>query len=58
MASRHRLYSYMRAFVALLLGYEGLYLLDDFQKGYKEFFRRPTHKSVFSEEKTEATTRN
>jgi len=58
MSSRHRLYSYMRAFGALLLGYDRLYLLDDFQKGYKEFFRRPTHKSVFSQKNTEATARN
>jgi glycosyltransferase involved in cell wall biosynthesis len=55
MSPRHLLYSYLRAFGALLLGYDHLYLLDDFQKGYKKFFRSPAQKLSFSQDKTEAT---
>ncbi len=58
MSPRHRLYSYVRAFGALLLGYDHLYLLDDFQKGYKKFFRSPAQKLAFSQDKTEATAGN
>src|SRR5262249_32663842 len=31
MTKRHRVYSYVRAFAALLLGYDHLHLLDDFR---------------------------
>jgi len=58
MSSRHRLYGYVRAFSALLLGYHHLYLLDDFRKGYKGVFGRPVRKSVFQENKKEATAKN
>jgi len=58
MSTRHRAYSYVRAFGALLLGYDHLYLLDDFRKGYKGFLGKPAQESVFSEEKKEAAAKN
>jgi glycosyltransferase involved in cell wall biosynthesis len=58
MSSRHRLYSCIRAFGALLLGYDHLYLLDDFRQGYKGVFGRPVRESVFSEDKKEAAAKN
>jgi glycosyltransferase involved in cell wall biosynthesis len=47
MSSRHRLYSYIRAFSALGLGYDHLHLLDDFRTGYKGLLGRPARESVF-----------
>jgi glycosyltransferase involved in cell wall biosynthesis len=58
MSPRHRLYSYIRAFGALVLGYERLYLLDDFRKGYKGMLGRPVQESVFPEDKKEAASKN
>jgi glycosyltransferase involved in cell wall biosynthesis len=58
MSTRHRVYSYVRAFGALLLGYDHLYLLDDFRKGYKGILGKPAQESVFSEDKKEAAAKN
>jgi hypothetical protein len=58
MSPRHRLYSYIRAFGALALGYEHLHLLDDFRKGYKGMLGKPVQESVFSEDKKEASAKN
>jgi len=55
MSPRHRLYSYIRAFGALLLGYDRLYLLDDLRKAYKSILGNPTRESATSEDKTKAT---
>ena len=38
MSERHQLYSYVRAFAALVLGYDHLHLLDRFRKIYKRQF--------------------
>jgi glycosyltransferase involved in cell wall biosynthesis len=38
MSERHQLYSYIRAFAALVLGYDHLHLLDRFRKTYKQQF--------------------
>jgi glycosyltransferase involved in cell wall biosynthesis len=40
MSSRHRAYSYVRAFSALILGYDHLYLLETLRTRYKGLFRR------------------
>jgi hypothetical protein len=40
MSSRHRAYSYVRAFSALILGYHHLYLLETLRTRYKGLFRR------------------
>jgi glycosyltransferase involved in cell wall biosynthesis len=58
MSPRHRVYSYMRAFGALLLGYDSLYLLDDLRTGYKDIFAKLVRESAFSENKTEAVGKN
>lgn len=57
-STRHRLYSYVRAFGALLLGYDQLHLLDDFRKGFKDVFGKPLRESVFSESKRAAAAKN
>jgi glycosyltransferase involved in cell wall biosynthesis len=58
MSSRHLVYSYVRAFCALLLGYDRLYLVDDFRKGYKGVFGKPLREAVFSEGKKAAAAKN
>lgn len=58
MSPRHRLYSYVRAFGALLLGYDRLYLLDDFRKGYKSILGKPEPESVFAEHKKKVAAKN
>lgn len=58
MSSRHLVYSYVRAFCALLLGYDHLYLVDDFRKSYKGVFGKPLRESVFSEGKRTAAAKN
>jgi glycosyltransferase involved in cell wall biosynthesis len=58
MSPRHRLYSYIRAFGALALGYERLYLLDDFRKGFKSILGKPAQESVLSEDKKQAAAKN
>jgi hypothetical protein len=54
MSTRHRLYSYLRAFSALILGYDHLHLLDDFRKGYKELFSQAFRGGLPSEERKHA----
>jgi len=58
MSSRHLLYTYVRAFCALLLGYDRLHLVDDFRKSYKGVFGKPLRESVFSEGKRAAAAKN
>jgi glycosyltransferase involved in cell wall biosynthesis len=58
MSPKHRVYSYIRAFGALLLGYDRLYLLDDFRKGYKGILGKPDQEPAFSEDKKEAAAKN
>jgi len=58
MSSRHRLYSYVRAFGALLLGYDRLHLLDDVRIGFKGVFGKPLQESVLSEGKRAAAAKN
>ena len=58
MSPRHRLYSYIRAFGALALGYERLYLLDDLRKGFKSILGKPAQESVLSEDKKQAAAKN
>jgi len=41
MSERHQLYSYVRAFAALVLGYDHLHLLDSFRRTYKRQFGGP-----------------
>jgi hypothetical protein len=55
MTSRHRLYSYIRASSALLLGYDHLHLLDSFRRGFRGLFSRPIRRTVPSEVRKEAT---
>lgn len=54
MTSRHRLYSYIRASSALLLGYDHLHLLDSFREGFKGLFGGPIRGTVPSEVRKEA----
>jgi hypothetical protein len=58
MSPRHRLYSYIRAFGALLLGSDRLYLLDDLRRAYKRILGRPMRESNISEDPTKATGKN
>lgn len=58
MSPKHPLYSYVRAFGALLLGYDRLYLLDDLRRAYKSILGKPTPESAISEDKTKATGKN
>jgi glycosyltransferase involved in cell wall biosynthesis len=44
MARRHRVYSYIRAFAALFLGYHHLYVLDDMRAKRKALFAAPLEK--------------
>jgi glycosyltransferase involved in cell wall biosynthesis len=41
MSDRHQLYSYVRAFSALVLGYDNLHHLDSFRRIYKQQFGEP-----------------
>jgi glycosyltransferase involved in cell wall biosynthesis len=58
MSTKHRVYSYVRALGALLLGYDRLHLLDDFREEYKGILSKPAQKSVFSEDKKKAAAKN
>jgi hypothetical protein len=53
MSRRHRAYTYVRAFSALVLGYDHLYLLETLRTRYKGFFRRSFGGSLASEERKE-----
>ncbi|MGC1483807.1 MAG: glycosyltransferase [Candidatus Acidiferrum sp.] len=58
MSSRHRLYSYVRAFSALLLGYDHLHLVDDFRKWYKGIFGKADRRSISLDDKEQAAAKN
>jgi len=53
MSRRHRAYAYVRAFGALVLGYDHLYLLETLRTRYKGFFRKSFGRSLASEERKE-----
>jgi hypothetical protein len=55
MSTRHRLYSYLRAFSALILGYHHLHLLDGFRRLYKELFSQAFRGALPSKERKHAT---
>ena len=57
MSPRHRLYDYIRAFSALILGYDHLHLLDDCRRGYKELFEQVFGGALPSDERKEAATK-
>jgi glycosyltransferase involved in cell wall biosynthesis len=46
MTGRHRVYSYLRAYAALVLGYHHLYLLDDARRKRKEWMTSSLEKTV------------
>jgi hypothetical protein len=46
MTGRHRAYSYLRAFAALLLGYDRLHVLDDVRMKRKRLFTSAPEKNV------------
>jgi glycosyltransferase involved in cell wall biosynthesis len=56
MSSRHRAYRYVRAFSALILGYDHLDLLEKFRRGYKGLFGRSFGGALPSEERKEVAT--
>jgi len=56
MSERHRAYSYVRAFSALILGYDHLYLLERLRTGYKGLLRRSFGAALPSEERKEVAT--
>ena len=56
MSARHRAYSYVQAFSALILGYDHLYLLETLRMGYKGLFRRSFGAALPSEERKEVAT--
>ena len=58
LSPRHQLYSYIRAFGALLLGYDRLSLLDDLRRAYKSILGKPKRESAISKDKTKATGKN
>ncbi len=46
MTRRHRVYSYMRAYAALVLGYHHLHLFDDARRKRKEWFASSSEKTT------------
>lgn len=56
MSARHRLYSYIRAFAALVLGYDHLHLLEKLRRGYKGLLGKPFSGALLPEERKEAAT--
>ncbi len=58
MTTRHRLYGYVRASGALLLGYDHAHLVDDFRRGYKGMFGEPSGEALPSEERKQAATKS
>lgn len=56
MSGRHRLYSYVRAASALVLGYDHLYLLEKLRKGYKGLIGKSFEGALPSEESKEVAT--
>ena len=55
---RHRLYDYVRAFSALILGYDQLHLVDDMRRAYKGLLNKPAREALSSEERTESLLQN
>ena len=61
MTRRHRIYSYMRAYAALVLGYHHLYLFDDARRKRKEWIARASEKTTVAvkvKAKAAAATKN
>jgi glycosyl transferase family 2 len=61
MTRRHRVYSYMRAYAALVLGYHHLHLLDDARRKRKEWMASSSEKPVVAvkaKAKAAAATKN
>jgi hypothetical protein len=56
MSARHRLYSYIRAFAALVLGYDDLHLFEKLRRGYKGLLGEPFAGALLPEERKEAAT--
>ncbi len=56
MSSRHILYSYIRAFSALLLGYDHLHLLEKLRRGYKGLLGKSLAGTLLPKETKEAAT--
>ena len=56
MSSRHILYCYIRAFSALLLGYDHLHLLEKLRRGYKGLLGKSLAGNLLPEETKEAAT--
>ena len=48
MTGRHRVYSYMRASAALVLGYDHLYLFDDARRKRKEWMAPSSNKAIMT----------
>ena len=58
MSPRHRLYSYLRAFGALVLGYDHLHLLDHLHRGTKGVTAKSRQESTLPGENREAAAKN
>lgn len=56
MSARHRIYSYIRAIAALVLGYDHLHLLEKLRRGYKGLLGEPFAGRLLPEERKEAPT--
>jgi len=56
MPAWHRLYSYIRAFAALVLGYDHLHLLEKLRRGYKGLLGEAFAGALLPEERNEAGT--
>lgn len=58
MSARHRLYGYVRAFGALVLGYDHLHILDRSRRGYKGLVGEALGGVLLSEEGEEVATKD
>jgi glycosyltransferase involved in cell wall biosynthesis len=57
MTARHRLFGYVRAGGALVLGYDHAHLLDDLRRGYKGMFGEPIGGDLPAEDGKQAATK-
>ncbi|MGC1415979.1 MAG: glycosyltransferase [Candidatus Acidiferrum sp.] len=57
-STRHRLYDYVRAFGALILGYNHLHLVDDLRQTYKGILDKLKRETVATEERKESLLTN
>jgi len=57
-STRHRLYDYIRAFSALILGYDHLHLVDDLRQKYKGLLDKPAREAMTSKERKESLVTN